>query len=159
MAYNLINRNKNKKNIIMERYIFKGNPNRGLYSATLAFFIGFGALAIFAPLSKQMKEIMQLNGFQTGFLLAIPQLSGSLLRIPFGAWANTIGGKKPLILLLLTSIIGMILLSIIYFYITPILYIFPFLYVEFYVVLEFQLFPQEQFRLAIGFLKINKDTH
>ena len=40
-------------------------------------------------------------------LIAAPNLSGSLLRIPFSAWVDTTGGRKPLIVLLLLSIIGM----------------------------------------------------
>jgi len=39
--------------------------------------------------------------------VAAPSLSGSLLRIPFSAWVDTTGGKKPFLVLLLLSIIGM----------------------------------------------------
>jgi MFS transporter, NNP family, nitrate/nitrite transporter len=40
-------------------------------------------------------------------LIAIPNLSGSLLRIPFAAWVDINGGRKPFITLLVLSIIGM----------------------------------------------------
>ena len=40
-------------------------------------------------------------------LVAAPNLSGALLRIPFGAWVDTTGGKKPFIVLFILSIIGM----------------------------------------------------
>jgi NNP family nitrate/nitrite transporter-like MFS transporter len=43
-----------------------------------------------------------------GFLVAVPQLTGSLLRIPFGAWVDSGGGKKPFLVLFGLSIIGMI---------------------------------------------------
>jgi NNP family nitrate/nitrite transporter-like MFS transporter len=42
-----------------------------------------------------------------GILVAIPALSGSLLRIPFSAWVDTTGGRKPFLILLALSIIGM----------------------------------------------------
>ena len=37
----------------------------------------------------------------------IPALSGSLLRIPFGAWVDITGGRKPFLILLGLSVIGL----------------------------------------------------
>jgi NNP family nitrate/nitrite transporter-like MFS transporter len=37
----------------------------------------------------------------------MPSLSGSLLRIPFAAWVDTTGGRKPFLVLLALSILGM----------------------------------------------------
>ncbi len=38
---------------------------------------------------------MDLTPTMLGLLIAIPSLSGSLLRIPFGAWVDSTGGKTP----------------------------------------------------------------
>src|SRR5512132_1027384 len=84
-----------------------GTPARGLAGATLGFFIGFAAVSLFGPTAKSLKGIMGLGPLEVGFLVAAPSLSGSLLRIPFSAWVDTTGGKKPFLVLLLLSIIGM----------------------------------------------------
>ncbi len=84
-----------------------GNPKQGLFGATLGFFIGFAAVALFGPTAQRFQEIMQLTPVMVGFLVAIPTLSGSLLRIPFAAWVDITGGRKPFLVLLLLSIVGM----------------------------------------------------
>lgn len=50
---------------------------------------------------------MDLTPALLGLLIAIPALSGSLLRIPFGAWVDSNGGKKPFLLLMIMSVIGL----------------------------------------------------
>jgi NNP family nitrate/nitrite transporter-like MFS transporter len=84
-----------------------GTPAQGLAGATLGFFIGFAAVSLFGPTAKSLKGILGLSPLEVGFLVAAPSLSGSLLRIPFSAWVDTTGGKKPFLVLLLLSIIGM----------------------------------------------------
>jgi NNP family nitrate/nitrite transporter-like MFS transporter len=84
-----------------------GTPARGLTGATLGFFIGFAAVSLFGPTAKSLKGILGLSPLEVGFLVAAPSLSGSLLRIPFSAWVDTTGGKKPFLVLLFLSIIGM----------------------------------------------------
>ena len=92
----------------MKNLNLKGNPNRGLIGATLGFFIGFAAGSLYGPTSAVFKEaFINLNPVLLALLIAAPNLSGSLLRIPFSAWVDTTGGRKPLIVLLLLSIIGM----------------------------------------------------
>ncbi|MDU2866754.1 MAG: MFS transporter [Clostridium perfringens] len=92
----------------MKNLNLKGNPNRGLIGATLGFFIGFAAVSLYGPTSAVFKEaFVNLNTVLLALLIAAPNLSGSLLRIPFSAWVDTTGGRKPLIVLLLLSIIGM----------------------------------------------------
>jgi len=99
-----------------EKYGLKGTPNLGLAGATLGFFVGFAAVALFGPTAKKLQGVMGFSATMLGFLVAAPNLTGSLLRIPFGAWVDKVGGKKPLIVLLVISIIGMIgLTSILYF--------------------------------------------
>ena len=84
-----------------------GTPAQGLAGATLGFFIGFAAVSLFGPTAKSLKGIMGLGPLEVGFLVAAPSLSGSLLRIPFSAWVDTTGGRKPFLVLLVLSIIGM----------------------------------------------------
>jgi MFS transporter, NNP family, nitrate/nitrite transporter len=85
----------------------KGTPRLGLAGATLGFFAGFGAVALFGPTAVRFREAMELTPMALGFLIAMPALSGSLLRIPFSAWVDTTGGRKPFLVLLWLSVIGM----------------------------------------------------
>jgi len=90
----------------------KGTPQRGLFGATLGFFIGFAAVALFGTTAQKLKDVMGLTPIMVGFLVAIPSLTGSLLRIPFAAWVDTTGGRKPLLILLGLSIVGMVGLTL-----------------------------------------------
>lgn len=85
----------------------KGTPTQGLAGATLGFFIGFAAVSLFGPTAKSLGGILELSPLEVGLLVAAPSLSGSLLRIPFSAWVDTTGGRKPFLVLLLFSIVGM----------------------------------------------------
>ncbi|HKZ29056.1 MAG TPA: MFS transporter [Acidimicrobiia bacterium] len=85
----------------------RGTPNEGLTASTLGFFFGFAAVALFGPTAKEFKDLMGLTPAQVGLLVAAPSLSGSLLRIPFSAWVDTTGGRKPFLVLLGTSVVGM----------------------------------------------------
>lgn len=89
----------------------KGSPLKGLSGATMGFFFGFAAVALFGPTAKKLQVIMGISPAQVGLLVAIPALSGSLLRIPFSAWVDNDGGRKPFMLLLLIALAGMIGLS------------------------------------------------
>jgi NNP family nitrate/nitrite transporter-like MFS transporter len=100
---------------LKNKYGLKGNPTEGLIAATLGFFVGFAAVALYGPTAKEFKDVMGLSGAMLGLLVAIPQLTGSLLRIPFGAWVDKVGGKKPLLTLLSLSVIGMAGLTAILF--------------------------------------------
>ncbi len=85
----------------------KGSPNQALVAATLGFFAGFAAVALFGPTAARFQSSMQLGPMAIGFLVAIPALSGSLLRIPFAAWVDSTGGRKPFLILLALSLVGM----------------------------------------------------
>ena len=85
----------------------QGTPRQGLIGATIGFFIGLAAIALFGTTAQKLKEPMQLTPVMVGLLVATPSLSGSLLRIPFSAWVDTSGGRKPMLILLSLSIVGM----------------------------------------------------
>jgi NNP family nitrate/nitrite transporter-like MFS transporter len=97
----------------------KGTPAQALTGATLGFFIGFAAVALFGPTAARFQQVMHLSPMAIGFLIAMPSLSGSLLRIPFSAWVDTTGGRKPFLVLLTLSIIGMAGLSAVVAFLYP----------------------------------------
>ena len=61
----------------------KGSPRQGLIGAIVGFFVGFAAVALFGSSAARFREVMGLSPVEVGFLVAMPALSGSLLRIPF----------------------------------------------------------------------------
>ncbi len=91
-----------------ENYKLSGTPQEGLWGATIGFFIGFAAVVAMGATAPEFKAALQLSGFLAGLLVAMPNLSGSLLRIPFSAWTDEVGGRKPILILLLLSIVGLI---------------------------------------------------
>lgn len=97
----------------------RGTPSQGLWGATLGFFFGFAAVALFGPTAAKFQQVMHLSPMAVGFLVAMPSLSGSLLRIPFAAWVETTGGRKPFLVLLSLSSIGMAGLTALTLWIYP----------------------------------------
>lgn len=65
------------------KYLTKGNPQQGLWGATLGFFIGFAAVSLFGPTAIKFKEVMELSPLMIALLVAMPSLSGSLFGVPF----------------------------------------------------------------------------
>ncbi|MCK9270753.1 MAG: MFS transporter [Bacteroidales bacterium] len=85
----------------------RGNSSKGLAGTTLGFFFGFAAVALYGPTAIIFKEAMSLTPAELGLLIAVPTLTGSLLRIPFGAWVDTTGGKIPFLILMMLSVVGL----------------------------------------------------
>jgi len=94
-------------------YHVKGSPHAGLAGATIGFFFGFAAVSLFGPTAKTLKDLIQLTPAEVGLLVAMPSLSGSLLRIPFSAWVDKNGGRKPFLVLFALAVAGMIGLAFI----------------------------------------------
>ena len=99
---------------------FQGTPRGGLFGATAGFFVGFAAVALYGPTAARFREVMELGPIMVAFLVAMPSLSGSLLRIPFSAWVDTTGGRKPFLVLLSLSVIGMVGLTLVIYFLYPI---------------------------------------
>ncbi|WP_331234479.1 MFS transporter [Natronorarus salvus] len=96
----------------------RGSPSRGLAGATFGFFIGFADVVVYGPAASKFEQAMGLSGILLGLLVGAPNLIGSLLRIPFGAWADDVGARKPFLILLGLSVVGMTGLSgiLLFFY-------------------------------------------
>jgi MFS transporter, NNP family, nitrate/nitrite transporter len=73
---------------------------------TLAFFAGFAGVSAFGPIVGKLKKTMAMDPLLMGLLAASPALTGALLRIPFGAIVDRIGGKKPILMLLSLAAAG-----------------------------------------------------
>jgi len=84
----------------------KSSKGGALAWTTLAFFAGFAGVSAFGPIVGKLKKTMALDPLLIGLLAASPALTGSLLRIPFGAIVDRIGGKKPILILLSLAAAG-----------------------------------------------------
>ncbi|WP_372682943.1 nitrate/nitrite transporter [Desulfosarcina sp.] len=84
----------------------KSNPREALTWSTIAFFGGFAGVSAFGPIVPILKQTLSLSPLLMGLLAASPALTGSLLRIPFGAMVDRTGGKKPILILLTMAILG-----------------------------------------------------
>ena len=78
----------------------KSSPAAALTWITLAFFAGFAGVSAYGPILAKLKESMAMGPFWLGLLASCPALTGSLLRIPFGAMVDRYGGKTPILVLL-----------------------------------------------------------
>jgi len=78
----------------------KSSRGAALTWTTLAFFAGFAGVSAFGPIVTKLKQSMALSPLLMGLLAASPALTGSLLRIPFGALVDRMGGKKPILTVL-----------------------------------------------------------
>lgn len=61
--------------------------------ATLAFTICFSVWGLLSPLAPLFREQFGLSGAETGLLVAVPVVLGSLARIPLGLLADRFGGR------------------------------------------------------------------
>ncbi|WP_394742135.1 MFS transporter [Natronococcus roseus] len=85
----------------------RGGPERALSVLTFGYFVGFAGVVVYGPVASEFQDVLGLSGLLLGLLVAAPQLTGSLLRIPFSAWADSVGAKKPFSVLLGLSVVGM----------------------------------------------------
>lgn len=106
MAGHLHTRMMAEHNQLADEHGVTGTPKRGLIMATLGFFAGLTTIVFYGAAGPVLEEQLALTGIFHGLLLASPHLSKAVLRIPFGAWVDDVGGKKPMLILLASTIVG-----------------------------------------------------
>lgn len=92
----------------------KSSRREALTWTTLAFFGGFAGVSAYGPIVAKLKDAMALSPLSIGLLAACPALTGSLLRIPFGAMVDRMGGKKPILALLGLAVAGIAGITILF---------------------------------------------
>ncbi|MBV8601070.1 MAG: MFS transporter [Candidatus Eremiobacteraeota bacterium] len=85
----------------------RGSRASTLLLATLGFFGGFAGVAVFGPLVPRFRDLLDLSPLAAALLASMPNLTGSLLRVPFGAAVDRYGGKRPFLTLLSITILGL----------------------------------------------------
>jgi NNP family nitrate/nitrite transporter-like MFS transporter len=97
----------------------KSSRGAALTWTTLAFFAGFAGVSAFGPIVTKLKQSMALSPLLMGLLAASPALTGSLLRIPFGAMVDRMGGKKPILILLGLAVAGITAITVLFSLFSP----------------------------------------
>jgi MFS transporter, NNP family, nitrate/nitrite transporter len=91
----------------------QGAANRVLFLNTLAFAICFAAWTLYSVLLTYLvdHQVLQLDKSQIGWLMGIPLLTGSILRLPMGMMADRYGGKPVFIGIMLFSSVALVATS------------------------------------------------
>ena len=75
-----------------------------LIVSTLAFTVCFMVWMMFGVIGIPIKKMLGLNATQFGLLMAMPVLTGSLVRVPLGIWTDRFGGRKVMALLMAITV-------------------------------------------------------
>jgi NNP family nitrate/nitrite transporter-like MFS transporter len=89
----------------------RANPV-ALSLALAAFTVCFFAWSMFGPLGPTLQDHLHLSDFQLSFVVAIPVVLGSVLRIPFGILAGRFGGRLVFTALMAYSVVPLVLLAL-----------------------------------------------
>jgi nitrate/nitrite transporter NarK len=66
---------------------------RQLALATIAFLACFYAWSLLGPLGPDLQKELDLSEFELAFMVSVPVLLGSIMRIPLGILADRRGGR------------------------------------------------------------------
>ena len=80
-------------------------------ASTTAFTVCFMVWMMFAVIGIPIKKNLDLNETQFGILVALPVLTGSLIRLPLGMWTDRFGGRIVFFLLMLSTVFPIWLIS------------------------------------------------
>ncbi len=80
-------------------------------ASTGAFTVCFMVWMMFAVIGIPIKQTLGLNETQFGILVAMPVLTGSLIRLPLGMWTDRFGGRIVFFILMLSTVFPIWLIS------------------------------------------------
>jgi NNP family nitrate/nitrite transporter-like MFS transporter len=82
-----------------------------LIVSTLAFTVCFMVWMMFGVIGVPIKKTLDLNATQFGLLMAMPVLTGSLVRVPLGIWTDRYGGRIVMTVLMALTVPAIWLMS------------------------------------------------
>ena len=80
-------------------------------ASTTAFTVCFMVWMMFAVIGIPIKQNLGLNETQFGILVALPVLTGSLIRLPLGMWTDRYGGRIVFFILMLSTVLPIWMIS------------------------------------------------
>jgi MFS transporter, NNP family, nitrate/nitrite transporter len=84
---------------------------RQLILATLAFLACFYAWSLLGPLGPDLQDELGLSEFELAFMISVPVLLGSLMRIPLGILSDRHGGRRVLVVLMAWTVVPLLALA------------------------------------------------
>jgi NNP family nitrate/nitrite transporter-like MFS transporter len=98
--------------------ITSADQSRALWFSTIAFTVCFAVWTIFAIIGIRIKADLGLTDTQFGLLVGTPILTGSLIRLILGIWADQYGGRVVYAVTMLSAAVMTALLTFAYDYTT-----------------------------------------
>lgn len=92
------------------------DQKRALWLSTIAFTVCFAVWTIFAIIGLQIKKDLGLSETEFGLLVGTPILTGSLIRLILGIWADQYGGRVVYTFTMLSAAVMTVLLTQAYSY-------------------------------------------
>lgn len=80
-------------------------------ASTIAFTVCFMIWMMFAVIGIPIKKMLSLNETEFGLLIAMPVLTGSLIRLPLGMWTDKYGGRIVFFVLMMSTVIPIWMIS------------------------------------------------
>src|SRR6185295_11559404 len=84
---------------------YSGSRRRVLWLSTVAFTLLFNVWLMMGVLGISIRKDLDLSDSQLEWLIAAAILSGAVLRLNFGIWADAYGGRRVMGILLLGAAI------------------------------------------------------
>ena len=75
-----------------------------LIASTLAFTVCFMVSMMFGVISIPVGKLLELSATEVGLMMALPILTGSLVRMPLGLWADRGDGRRLMMCMLALAI-------------------------------------------------------
>src|SRR6476659_5133897 len=92
------------------------DQTRALWFSTVAFTVCFAVWTIFSIIGVQIKKDLGLTDTEFGLLVGTPILTGSLIRLILGIWADQYGGRVVYVAVMLAAAVATWLLTFAYDY-------------------------------------------
>ncbi|KXF74828.1 MFS transporter [Paramesorhizobium deserti] len=89
----------------------RDGQSRALAVSTVAFTVCFAVWTIFSIIGVRIKDELGLSETEFGLLVGTPILTGSLIRIMLGVWADQYGGRPVYAVVMLSAAVATFLLS------------------------------------------------
>jgi NNP family nitrate/nitrite transporter-like MFS transporter len=96
--------------------VHPSDQRRALWFSTAAFTVCFAVWTIFAIIGIQIQRNLGLTDTQLGLLVGTPILTGSLIRLILGIWADQYGGRMVFFITMVSAAVMTALLTLAYDY-------------------------------------------
>ncbi len=88
----------------------KSQSTRVLIMATIAFAVNFSVWTLYAGMSIELKQQLNLSGTEIGLLLSAPIITGALFRLPVGLLCERYSTKSLFIIQMLIVVVPLLLM-------------------------------------------------